>query len=453
MQTEHRAQFYLNDGYLCEAAAQFLADGLRDGGSIVLITSTPRRDSIASHLLTHGFDLTPLGNSGKATVCDARELLAQFMAGGVPDRGRFTTALSSLLDRCAVAGDQPAHVYGDMVEVLCQDGNPSGAIQVEQLWNELAEARRFSVMCGFALASFPTAAHLAHFEEVCRHHTHVLPTERYVNVINDAHRLREITILQQRALALEAELEQRKALERALRQAIEDRDASSRLKDEFLAVVSHELRTPLNAILGWTQIATGQETDASTIRRALGIIQRNATAQLHVVNDLLDVSRIVAGQMPMSADSIDLGETIAAAIETVKPAALAKNVQIDFTIEPDSRLVVGDSARLQQVFWNLFANAIKFTPPRGRVDVRLGRDGLYALITVTDTGEGIDAEFLPHVFERFRQADGGSTRKHGGLGLGLAVVRYLVEAHGGSVAAQSAGESRGATFTVRLPAA
>ena len=115
--------------------------------------------------------------------------------------------------------------------------------------------------------------------------------------------------------------------------------------------------------------------------------------------------------------------------------------------------MVGDSARLQQVFWNLFANAIKFTPPRGRVDVRLGRDGLYALITVTDTGEGIDAEFLPHVFERFRQADGGPTRKHGGLGLGLAVVRYLVEAHGGSVAAQSAGESRGATFTVRLPAA
>jgi len=280
-----------------------------------------------------------------------------------------------------------------------------------------------------------------------------LPTERYVNVINDAHQLREIAILQQRALTLETELEQRKALERALRQAIADRDASSRLKDEFLALVSHELRTPLNAILGWTQIATGQETDASTIRRALGIIQRNATAQLHVVNDLLDVSRIVAGQMPMSADSIDLGETIAAAIETVKPAALAKNVQIDFTIEPDSRLVVGDSARLQQVFWNLFANAIKFTPPRGRVDVRLGRDGLYALITVTDTGEGIDAEFLPHVFERFRQADGGSTRKHGGLGLGLAVVRYLVEAHGGSVAAQSAGESRGATFTVRLPAA
>jgi len=274
-----------------------------------------------------------------------------------------------------------------------------------------------------------------------------------VNVTNDADRLSEITILQQRAVALEAELEQRKTLEQALRQAIADRDASTRLKDEFLAVVSHELRTPLNAILGWTQIATGQETDPSTIRRALGIIQRNATAQLHVVNDLLDVSRIVARQTLMSADSVDLGETIAAAIETVKPAALAKNVQIDFTIEPDARLVVGDPARLQQVFWNLFANAIRFTPPGGHVDVRLGRDGLYVVITVTDTGEGIGAEFLPHVFERFRQADGGPTGKHDGLGLGLAVVRYLVEAHGGSVGAQSAGEHRGATFTVRLPAA
>ena len=292
MQAEHRAQFYVHDGYLCEAAARFLADGLRDGHSVVLITSTPRRESIASHLLTHGFDLTPLGNSSKATVCDARELLAQFMADGVPDRGRFTTALSSLLDRCGAAGDRTAHVYGDLVDVLCQDGNLSGGIRVEQLWNELAQARRFSVMCGYALASFPTVAHLAQFEEVCRHHTHVLPTERYVNVGNDAHQLREIAMLQQQALALEAELAQRKALEQALRQAIADRDTSSRLKDEFLTFVSHELRTPLNAILGWTQIAAGQETDATTIRRALGIIQRNATAQLHVVNDLLaSVSR------------------------------------------------------------------------------------------------------------------------------------------------------------------
>jgi signal transduction histidine kinase len=271
MQTEHRAQFYINDGYLCEASAQFLADGLRDGRSIVLIATARRRESIASHLLAHGFDLAQLDDSGKATSCDARELLGRFMTERGPDRNRFTTALSSLLDRCGVAGDQIAHVYGDLVEVLCQDGNPSGAIQVEQLWNQLAQARRLSVMCGYALASFPTAAHRADFEEVCRHHTHVLPTERYGNVTSDAHRLREITVLQQRALALEAELE---------------------LKDEFLAVVSRELRTPLNAILGWTQIAAGQETDASTIRRALGIIQRNATAQLHAVNDMLaSVSR------------------------------------------------------------------------------------------------------------------------------------------------------------------
>ena len=287
MQTEHRAQFYVNDGYLCQAAAQFLAGGLRDGHPIVVITSSRRRDLIASQLGASGFDLAPLGASGQAAVCDASDVLAQFMTDGVPDRARFTTVVSSLLDRCGTAPERATHVYGDIGEALCRDGNASGAIQIEQLWNELSNARRFSLMCPYALSSFPTAAHLTQFEEVCRHHTHVLPTERYVNVTNDSHRLREITVLQQRALALETELEQRKGLEQALRQATADRDASSRLKDEFLAVVSHELRAPLNAILGWTQIAAGQETDTSTIRRALDIIQRNATAQLRVLNEAL----------------------------------------------------------------------------------------------------------------------------------------------------------------------
>jgi hypothetical protein len=301
MQIDHRAQFYVNDGYLCEAAARFLSDALRDSRPIVVITSSPRRDAIASLLLTDGFDLAPLGDSGKAAVCDAHEVLSQFMADGVPDPGRFTTVLSSLLDRCGAAADRTAHVYGDMVEVLCREGNPSGAIQIEQLWNDLAKARSFSLMCSYALSSFPTAAHLRSFEEICGHHTHVLPTERYVNVGNDSNRLREITILQQRALVLEAELEHRKSLEQALRQAIADRDASSRVKDELLAVVSHELRTPLNAILGWTQIVAGQETDTSTIRRALGIIQRNATAQLHALNDLLALVSASNGAVPKRA--------------------------------------------------------------------------------------------------------------------------------------------------------
>ncbi len=225
----------------------------------------------------------------------------------------------------------------------------------------------------------------------------------------------------------------------------------NRLKDEFLSTVSHELRTPLNAILGWSQILRTNRVDEATMNRALETIERNARSQAQLIDDLLDISRIITGKIRLNVQTVELLSVIEATIDTVRPAADAKNIRLQSVLDPAAGPVLGDSERLQQIVWNLLSNAIKFTPKRGRVQVCLQRINSHVEIVVTDTGQGISAEFLPYVFERFRQADSSITRSFGGLGLGLAIVRQLVELHGGTVHAESPGEGQGATFTVKLP--
>jgi signal transduction histidine kinase len=237
-------------------------------------------------------------------------------------------------------------------------------------------------------------------------------------------------------------------LERAAREQAEE---ANRTKDEFLATLSHELRTPLNAILGWVQVLRSGKLDADSAARALETIERNARSQAQLIADLLDVSRIITGKLRLDFKPVELPRIIDAALESVRPAADAKDIQLEISLAPLSSPVLGDADRLQQVVWNLLSNAIKFTPRGGRVTVRLRGSGANALIRVTDSGIGIRPDFLPYVFDRFRQAESTSTRSHGGLGLGLSIVRHLVEHHGGSVEVESAGEGQGATFTVQLP--
>ena len=237
--------------------------------------------------------------------------------------------------------------------------------------------------------------------------------------------------------------------ERLLREAQE----ASRLKDEFLATVSHELRTPLTAILGWAHLLRGGGIEGEAAPRALETIERNARSQAQLIDDLLDVSRIVTGKLRLDVRPVDPSSFIGPAVEAVRPAAEAKGVSLSKVLDNWTGIIMGDPARLQQVVWNLLSNAVKFTPEGGRVEVRVERSDSRIEIAVSDTGAGIGPEFLPHVFERFRQADMGTTRQHGGLGLGLAIVRHLVELHGGTVGAESAGKGKGATFTVTLPVA
>ncbi|HYU34978.1 MAG TPA: ATP-binding protein [Thermoanaerobaculia bacterium] len=229
-------------------------------------------------------------------------------------------------------------------------------------------------------------------------------------------------------------------------------EEANRIKDEFLSTLSHELRTPLNAILGWTWLTKSGSLDADGMRRALDTIERNAKAQSQIIDDLLDVSRIITGKLRLKLRRVELPQVIATAVDAVRPAAEAKEIRIETSCDPDVPPIPGDPNRMQQVIWNLLANAVKFTPEKGRVEIRLERAGGQARIRVSDTGIGIRADFLAYAFERFRQADSSTTRVHGGLGLGLAIVRHLVELHGGTVQAESGGEGMGSTFTVTLPA-
>ena len=230
-----------------------------------------------------------------------------------------------------------------------------------------------------------------------------------------------------------------------------DAEAANRMKDEFLATLSHELRTPLNAILGWTQLLRSRKFDQTTTARALETIERNTRSLAQLIEDVLDVSRIIKGTLNINMHRVQLVPLVEAAIDTVRPAAEAKEISINCRFDSEVGVVVGDANRLQQVVWNLLSNAVKFTPKGGRVDVELERIESSVQIRVSDTGMGIAAEFLPHVFERFRQADSSITRSHGGLGLGLAIVRHLVELHGGIVSVESLGIGQGAIFIVNLP--
>jgi signal transduction histidine kinase len=222
------------------------------------------------------------------------------------------------------------------------------------------------------------------------------------------------------------------------------------VKEDFLAILCHELRTPLNAILGWTSIL-GARRNEDMIQHAVEVIQRNAEVQKRLIEDLLDMSRILTGKMVVQIRSADLPALLNAAIESVRAAAHAKGIALQFELDSSVRHIPGDPDRLQQVACNLLSNAIKFTPSGGRIELRLRNLGNEVEISVRDTGEGISAGFLPHVFERFRQGDASTTRQHGGIGVGLAVVRHLVEAHRGAVQALSDGEGEGATFVVKLP--
>ena len=263
--------------------------------------------------------------------------------------------------------------------------------------------------------------------------------------------IEDVTERVEREMELNVQLEERQRLlvsEQAARELAEE---NNRLKDEFLASVSHEIRTPLNAINGWTQILLSSETNPEKFRHALRTIRRNVASQMQIIDDLLDISRIVTGQMRLDLQPLKLADSIETALNNIRPTAQVRQINITETIESDSVFVMGDQHRLQQILWNLLSNAVKFTPVRGNIEIILREVDDFAEIIVRDSGQGITSEFLPFIFERFRQADSTSKRRYGGLGLGLSIVKNLVEQHGGTITAESEGEGKGSAFSVMLP--
>jgi signal transduction histidine kinase/ActR/RegA family two-component response regulator len=292
----------------------------------------------------------------------------------------------------------------------------------------------YAVLTTLPIIAIIYFTYLTYLKNIEVSEAHVEELSRYLRELKLSEAEREQILLREQAARAEAE-------------------AANRLKDDFLSTLSHELRTPLTSIIGWTHLMRGGQVKGEVQAQALETIERNAKIQSRLIDDLLDLSRIISGKLLLETREVDLGVVVSNSIEVVRPAANAKGIQLVYECEPGGKTVSGDPARLQQVAWNLLSNAVKFTPEGGEVRVRLAREGSRVKFSVSDTGRGIAAEFLPHVFDRFRQADSATTRRHGGLGLGLAIVRHLAELHGGTVHAESEGEERGSTFSVTFPLA
>lgn len=463
---DHFVQFYENDLFLLNSVGGFIEAGLQKGDTCIVVATRAHRDGLEALLQGYGVDLAEARISGRYIALEAAELLAEFMVDGSPDPVRFRVVLSDVLAR---AGEGCGHIriFGEMVALLWADDNRSAAIRLEQLWNDFQQTHPFSLFCAYPMNGFSGQALAEPLVDVCGTHSRVIPAESYTELADSDARLRAVLRLQQKARSLEFEIAERKEAELALRAMLQERETlltreqmaraeaedANRLKDEFLATISHELRTPLNAIIGWSHLLRNERIDEATTSRAIETIERNARAQAQLVEDILDVSRVITGKLRLNIGLVDIASVINAAIDSVQLAAGSKNIQLAVILDPSARHVSGDPGRLQQVAWNLLSNAIKFTPAGGRVEVRVERDGASVKIAVSDTGVGIDLEFIPFVFDRFRQADGTSTRRNGGLGLGLAITRHLIELHGGTVQAQSQGKGCGATFTIKLPLA
>jgi PAS domain S-box-containing protein len=705
----HIAQFYDDEAFLASVVADFLIEGIT-ADEPVLVVATPSHTVLFLNALeARRVNVQSLLDDRRLTTLDARELLAELMAGDMPDARQFEASVGSTLQRLLGAGARSLRVYGEMVDVLCGDGRPEAAVRLEDLWNGLAQRHPFNLLCAYSMANFERAADADAFQRICDCHDRAFPTGRYVSLQTEQGRAIEVLRLQQRSMALEREIARQRELEDALREALADRcraeqeltdfienaavglhrvdangviiwanraelellgytrdeyvghhisefhvkvnalqtlldrlgrgetvrdfevtlrakdgslkfvlitsnafmqdgrivhtrcftrdvtahrhadniarhlsaivlssddtivskdlngiikswnpaaermfgfsaeeaigrsirmiipsdrqaeedevlsrirrgesvehfetirrrkdgseltvsltvspiigadgvvigaskiarditqrkqieaerdlllareqearrdaERANRLKDDFLALVSHELRTPIQAIFGWVKIARSLGDPDPKMLRALDVIDRNVRAQVRLIDDLVDAARITTGKLQIASEPVHLHRAVIDAVESVRPAVAAKSLELRQKIEPGAYVVVGDAARLQQVVANLLSNAVKFTS-EGRIEVRLTRENAQARIVIRDTGRGIAPEFLPFVFDRFRQAEVGVDRQHSGLGLGLAIVRYLAEAHGGSVSAESEGLDKGSTFSICLP--
>ncbi|HYP00690.1 MAG TPA: ATP-binding protein [Pyrinomonadaceae bacterium] len=456
---EHFVQFYEADEFLLNSLGGFIGAGLAEGDACIVVATKAHRDSLDERLRARGLDVDAARACGQYVSLDASEILSKFMSGAQPDAVRFAKVVGGIIAGAA-EGRQRVRIFGEMVALLWAEGNCDAAIRVEELWNELHRTRTFSLFCAYPMNGFNGESFAAGLGNVCTTHTRVIPAESYTALSGADERLRNIIGLQQKARSLEAEIAERKEAEERLRVSLAqeqmaraDAERANRLKDEFLATASHELRTPLTAIIGWAHMLRKGNLSEDKAARALETIERNAKSQAQLVEDILDVSRVITGKLRLNIESVDVASVINAAIDSVQLAAESKGIQLKVTLDPSARRVAGDASRLQQVVWNLLSNAIKFTPQGGRVEMRLERANSDAQLTVSDTGCGFSPDFAPYIFDRFRQADGSSTRAHGGLGLGLSIVRHLVELHGGTVQADSGGQGCGATFIIRLPLA
>ena len=390
-----------------------------------------------------------LRDSGRFVLLDARQTLDALMVDGTPDEDRFLSIIRRLVASATVDGRRSVRFFGEMVDLLWREGNHGAAIRLEEMWNAFAKANSARVLCGYAMDNFVKETDTAEFTRVCEVHTDVQLAEGDQRAGEPGARMREVARLQQRARVLESEVTRRHGLEVALRQALEREQVAHQSKDQFLAMLGHELRNPLGVIALSLELMGLRLGDRVVEER--GMIDRQLKLLVRLVDDLLDGARLTYDKVELKKEPLELSEIVASALEGASPLIARKRHAISVSVATDGLAIDGDRHRLAQAVGNLVTNAAKYTAEGGTVRITGATADGAVVLSVEDNGVGIAPELLPRVFEAFVQGDRSLDRSEGGLGMGLAVARKLIELHGGTIAARSDGPGTGSTFTLSLP--
>jgi signal transduction histidine kinase/CheY-like chemotaxis protein len=449
--SDHRVRFYDDDVSLTQAVTRYLGDGLARGESAMVVATAEHRIGLQQQLEATGLDVGTAMAAGRLVLLDPQETLARATRNGELDWEGLESSLIAAVERGVAASPaRRVRTYGEMVDHLWRQGRQAAALRLEDCGQRLAATHPVSMLCAYHLGSFGRESDAEGFRQVCALHQHVIPEESFPAGADEGTRRREVATLQQRARALETELKRSRALEAQLRSAREQAESATHAKDQFLAALSHELRNPLAPIL--TALEVMKLRGDGQIKPARDVILRQTRHLMRLVDDLLDISSVTRGTVELRRGIVDLRDVLDKAIEITRP--LLGQPPHRFVVDAPGRgvLVMADEARLAQAIANLLTNSATYTPPSGHVQLAARREGSEAIIEVRDDGMGIDDELLPRVFDVFVQGRQELDRPAGGLGVGLALVRGMVELHGGTVSAQSAGPGKGSVFTVRLPA-
>lgn len=450
---EHVAQFYDREEFLTDAVAAFIAAGLARREPLVVICSAPHRALFRKRISGAGLDWDEACDRALLHCLDAHELLRAFMTEDGPSERRFREVVGAIVhERVRAGGERQVRAYGEMVDLLWREGRRDDALELERLWNELLREQPVMLLCSYAMDNFRSEADSEVFARICREHARVVPAEGYSLAGSERDRAREVSRLQQRARALEAEIERREELEAALREAVEKAERANRVKSEFLAVVSHELRTPLNAITGYNELLDQEVggTINDVQRRYVGRIRGGAQQLLTLIEQILSRARLEAGQEEVVREPVDVMALAAEARAMVELDAKEKGLELRLRGPSTEARCVTDKGKLRQILLNLLSNAVKFTR-QGHVELAVHAANGDLRFDVSDTGPGIEPERLNEIFDPFVQLDTSATRRHGGTGLGLAVSRELARLLGGDIEVTSE-RGRGTIFSVRVPA-
>jgi len=445
-ESAHVAQFYRDDESLLSSAETFIGEALAAGGGGILVITPERRQELERRWRAQGIDLVGLRERGRYVALEAGPTLDKLLLDGWPKERRFIDIVEPVVAACARRTSR-LRVFGEMVAILCERGQYDAANHVEELWNNLAQRYQFSLMCAYPAHAFHETPDCGALLQACSTHSRVVPLPRAGNVPTEQERL-GAPAFEERIRDLEREVEAHVSAERTLDNAMR---AAERRKDIFLSTLAHELRNPLAPIRNAVEIMRIADADRAAIASARLLIERQLKQLVRLIDDLLDVSRITQGRLELRRERINLAAAVQIAVESSRPLIETKQHHLEICGPREPLFVNADVRRLAQVFGSLLSNSAKYSPPLSTITVGLRAEGEHAIVSVSDTGSGIPGDVMPRIFGRFERSDVAEEDSQQGLGVGLTLVKRLVELHGGTVEAQSEGLDRGSTFTIRLP--